>query len=198
MDNAQYGFLLVMMQPPPAMEEEFNEWYDTEHVPERLAVPGFLSARRFVSVDGHPRYLAMYDLERPDVLDSEAYKAVSGESSSPWTKRVTSRVLVDRRIGRQIEPGNALTGRASRLMVLRFHGIAGNGEAELVTTLREAFGKHLETTRLRVFACSESADHYVLVEAHAPIAIGVLLPRLGRFADALDLATTYAPYDPRL
>ena len=35
------GFLLVLMQPPPAFEEEFNAWYDAEHIPERCATPGF-------------------------------------------------------------------------------------------------------------------------------------------------------------
>src|SRR5215813_11634719 len=61
-DVADKGFLLVTMEPPPAFEEEFNAWYDTEHLPERLALPGFETARRFVCISGHPRYLAMYDL----------------------------------------------------------------------------------------------------------------------------------------
>ena len=49
------GFLLVTMQPPPAFEEEFNAWYDNEHIPERLGVPGILTARRYVSAGGHPK-----------------------------------------------------------------------------------------------------------------------------------------------
>ena len=198
MDTAQYGFLLVIMQPPPAMEEEFNAWYDTEHVPERLAVPGFLSARRFVNLDGHPRYLAMYDLERVEVLDSDAYQAVSGVSFSPWTKRVTSRVRVWRYSGEQVHPGDRVTGPCARLTLLRFHDIAEGDGTELAATLREAFGKRLETAGLRVFACDDSRDHYGLVETRGPIAPADILPRLGRFAAALDLYSTYAPYDPRL
>ena len=92
------GFLLVTMQPPPALEEEFNAWYDTEHIPERLAVPGILTALRFVCINGgHPRYLAMYDLESLDVMTSPAYLKVAHDKSSPWTKRVTSRVKVWRK-----------------------------------------------------------------------------------------------------
>ena len=53
------GFLLVLMQPPPTLEEEFNAWYDTEHIAERRAVPGFETALRYVCIDGAPRYLAM-------------------------------------------------------------------------------------------------------------------------------------------
>lgn len=73
-------------------EEEFNAWYDTEHVPERLAVPGVETAVRFSSATGAaPKYLAMYDLVAESVLDTDAYKKVAGDKSSPWTKRVTER-----------------------------------------------------------------------------------------------------------
>ena len=99
------GFLLVMMDAPPAFEEEFNAWYDTEHLPERLAVPGFETGLRFVCLSGHPRYLAMYDLAHPQVLDSPEYLRVAFENSSPWTRRVLQRVRVYRAAGRQIYPG---------------------------------------------------------------------------------------------
>lgn len=198
MENPRYGFLLVMMQPPPAMEEEFNAWYDTEHVPERLAVPGFLSARRFVSLDGHPRYLALYDLERPEVLQSPEYLAVSGDAFSPWTKRITSRVLVDRRAGTQLYPGNAVTARAPRLMLLRFSGIAASEAGDLVATLRNAFEDRPETAGLRVLACAESGAHYAIVDARAAVPHAQILPQLDGHAAALDLVCTYAPYDPRL
>ena len=86
------GFLLVLMDCPPYLEDEFNAWYDTEHIPERLAVPGFETGLRFVCITGAPRYLAMYDLARPEVLQSPDYLRVAAGNSSPWTKRVTSRV----------------------------------------------------------------------------------------------------------
>ena len=41
------GLLIVTTNPPADMEEEFNVWYDREHVPERLAVPGFERAQRY-------------------------------------------------------------------------------------------------------------------------------------------------------
>ena len=108
---AAKGFLLVMMQPPPAFDEEFNAWDDTEHVPERLAVPGFESARRYICVSGAPpRYLAIYDLERPEVLDSPEYGRVAGENFSPWTRRVTGRVRIYRSAGLQVYPGNRTPG----------------------------------------------------------------------------------------
>jgi hypothetical protein len=77
------GLLLVMIEVDPAHEADFNRWYNEEHVPERLSVPGFLNARRFVAIEGEPKYLALYDLEGPDVLQTEAYtKLLAG---TPWT-----------------------------------------------------------------------------------------------------------------
>ena len=48
----QKGFLLVTMEPPAELEEEFNDWYDMEHIPGRGGIPGFESARRFVCISG--------------------------------------------------------------------------------------------------------------------------------------------------
>jgi len=56
------GLLLTLTEPPPGMEEEFNAWYDEEHLPERLAIPGFRSARRWVA---GRTYLATYELDSP-------------------------------------------------------------------------------------------------------------------------------------
>ena len=57
---------------PAAIEEEFNDWYNWVYIPTYLTVPGVIRARRFVAVDGQPRYLTVYEFERADVPDSEA------------------------------------------------------------------------------------------------------------------------------
>ena len=87
------ALLLVMMEIDPEYEDDFNRWYNEEHLPERLSVPGFVSARRFRAVEGSPRYLALYELESPEVLHSEAYlHFLQGEGKTEWTQRVLSRV----------------------------------------------------------------------------------------------------------
>ena len=68
------GLLLVMMDIDPEHEEDFNRWYDEEHVPERMAIPGFLTGRRYRAVEGGPKYLAIYEIKSPEVLDSPAPK----------------------------------------------------------------------------------------------------------------------------
>ena len=43
-------------------EEEFNAWYNEDHIPALVAVPGVYCARRYVAVEGDPKYLAVYEM----------------------------------------------------------------------------------------------------------------------------------------
>ena len=60
----------------PAREDEFTRWSDGRHVPQRRALPGFLSARGWQAVDGGPKFMALYELESPDAMKTEAYQAL--------------------------------------------------------------------------------------------------------------------------
>jgi hypothetical protein len=191
----QKGFLLVLMQPPDNIEEEFNAWYDTEHVPERLAVPGVLTAIRFSSVSATPKYLAMYDLESESVLESGAYKRVAGENSSPWTKRVTGKTKVYRSVGSQIYPGNAITLHSARATILRFRGLEASASESVVAGLRAAFEPRATTAQLRVFAyhLGGKVDFIGFVSSAVPDAVDVDPKVFGEHARSLDLFNTYAP-----
>ena len=91
------GLLLFMTDIDPAHEDEFNRWYEEEHLAERMTIPGFLSARRFQAVEGTPKYLAIYDLESPDVLGSAPYRHIAGAGKSAWTKRMETLFVNGRR-----------------------------------------------------------------------------------------------------
>ena len=80
------ALLLIMLDVPAQEEEEFNRWYNEEHIDERLSVPGFLSVARYEAVKGGPKHLAVYELESPAVLQSAAYKKVSANPTE-WTRR---------------------------------------------------------------------------------------------------------------
>jgi hypothetical protein len=81
----------------PVLEDEFNRWYEEEHLPERRAIPGFINARRFRCIEGGPKYLALYDLESPAVLRSEPYLNIMGANKSPWTLRMEANFTQARR-----------------------------------------------------------------------------------------------------
>jgi len=86
------GLLMVWADVPAEKEPEFNRWYNEEHLAERMAVPGFLSAARYEAVKGGPKHLAVYELESPAVLDSPAYKKVQA-NPTPWTQRCSPDVI---------------------------------------------------------------------------------------------------------
>jgi hypothetical protein len=101
------GMLFVAFDFSTAQADEFHDWYDLEHVPERLRVPGFINAERWISEEKPTVALATYDLESLGVLRSAPYMAVGYENSSVWTKRVTvkaNRLL--RYTGEQLKPGD--------------------------------------------------------------------------------------------
>ena len=63
MPMAGKGMLLTSMDIDAADEAEFNRWYDREHLEERVAIDGFLEARRYVAHDGKPKYLSLYSTD---------------------------------------------------------------------------------------------------------------------------------------
>jgi hypothetical protein len=193
---APKGFLLVLMQPPQAIEEEFNAWYDTEHVPERLAVPGVETAVRFSSTtSAAPKYLAMYDLAAESVLDSDAYKKVAGDNSSPWTKRVTGRTKVYRSVGNQIFPGDAITKKSARVTIVRFRELAETDGQSVVEAMRKTFEPRASTLQVRVFAyhVGGKVDFLGFVSSSVPDDFEIEARVFGKLAGAIDLFNSYAP-----
>lgn len=122
------GLLLTLTEPPPAMEEEFNAWYDTEHVPERLAIPGFRSARRWIA---DRTYLATYELDSAKVLQSPAYLA-RFQNQTPWSRRCLGKLVVFKRWAcEQIEPGDADPHPAAKALVFTFNQVEISGVLQL-------------------------------------------------------------------
>ena len=80
MPIAGKGMLLTSMDVDAANEAEFNRWYDREHLEERVAIDGFLEARRYIAHQAHPKYLSLYSTATFDVLDSPAYRDSTGEA----------------------------------------------------------------------------------------------------------------------
>jgi len=125
------GTLIAAMNIGRAAEDEFQDWYDTEHLPERQRVPGFLACERWIGVDDRRISLATYDLESVTVLQSPGYLAIGGENLSPWSKRVTSQVdRLMRFEGDQILPGEQLPPAKAGGLLLNAMSIAPELEAE--------------------------------------------------------------------
>jgi hypothetical protein len=112
-----HALLMVLVEADPRHEEEMNAWYDDEHMAERLSIPGFVSARRWVSATTPHRYLATYELTGLDVFESPAYLAHYGDNQTPWSKRNLGRMKVFRRWTASQIAGPALPAEGAGLFV---------------------------------------------------------------------------------
>ena len=125
------GTLIAAMKMAQVPEDEFHDWYDTEHLPERQRVPGFLVCERWIGAEDGKVSLATYDLDTVAVLKSPAYLAIGGDNLSPWSKRVTARVeRLMRFEGDQILPGDRLPPAGAGGILLNAMNIAPELEAE--------------------------------------------------------------------
>ena len=85
------GVLAFWADVPPEHEADFNEWYNRQHFPERLAVPGFLHGARYRALRGSPAYFAFYEVAGPAVLTSPAYLERLNDPTE-WTQAVMRRL----------------------------------------------------------------------------------------------------------
>ena len=97
------GLFYVYTEPGSAGEAEFHDWYDHEHGPARLTVPGFRGACRYRALDGEkPSWLALYDLDGPEVIDSPGYKALGARASDRDKAVAAGLATLDRRVYEQV------------------------------------------------------------------------------------------------
>ena len=83
------GVLAIWNGTSEAAEAEFVRWHVREHIPERVGLPGFLRGRRYVGLDGHPKYFNFYETASAETLESPAYRERLNDPT-PWTRRVVS------------------------------------------------------------------------------------------------------------
>ena len=90
--------------------DEFNDWYDTEHIPAELGIPGYLNARRFQGIDDPQRFLALYDVATLAAVDGSAGRQAY---HSPWSDRVRAKLAL-RRERRLFRLERCVPGAATR------------------------------------------------------------------------------------
>ena len=67
--------------------DEHDDWHTHEHLPERLAIPGFLRGTRWVALDGSPRYFVLYEVEALATLSAAPY-VERLNNPTPWTSKM--------------------------------------------------------------------------------------------------------------
>ena len=143
--DASPGILAIFNNVAPGREAEFEEWFQHEHLAERIAVPGFLIGRRHEAISGQPRYFNFYVTQSVAVLRSAAYLGRLDEPT-PMTRTVMSEIFKDmiRTVCRRTFRLGAMRGTG--VVTVRF------GEHPAETVLRAA----IETLmRDKAVACGE-------------------------------------------
>jgi hypothetical protein len=188
------GLLLVFFDPAPTLEEELNDWYNSEHLPERAVLPGVETAQRYVSLGDGPRYAAIYDLANLDVLQSEGYLAVSGVNFSPWTVRIMGRAHPVRLVAQQTAPAGTVTGPCARLLLLKFTG--AGGATAIAAGLEASFGSAPGHAKSRVFAGVEPQADFMLAiaEFYGNDVPPLNIEAFGPWGARIELAATYRPH----
>ncbi len=195
MPMAGKGMLLTSMNVDANDEAEFNRWYDREHLEERVAIEGFLEARRYVAHEGNPKYLSLYSTETFEVLDSPAYRTALANQTA-WSKANIARFQNMIRAVARITVSLG-TGRGAALGIVRLRPPSG-GEAKLRAALREQLdparldgiiSMHLiesDPALSKPITDNPSApnpgagDWFVLIDATD---VGAVLPVAARFSD---------------
>jgi hypothetical protein len=135
MPLAGKGMLLTSMDIDASDEAEFNRWYDREHLEERVAIEGFLEARRYIAHQASPKYLCLYSTRTIEVLDSPAYRTRLANPTAWSTKTMACFKNMIRAVARiTISRGQ---GRGAALGIVRLRPPAGEQD-RLRTALREA------------------------------------------------------------
>jgi hypothetical protein len=164
--STRMGLLLSCFDYSPVAEDEFHDWYDTEHIPERERVPGFLACQRWIAVDRPKSSIATYDLAAIDVLRSPGYLAIGYDNNSPWTRRVGWRCIKLLRFeGEQIVPGNERPPAAAGALLVWAWNLDGTSEAALIDWFRAEHGipssNRSQIRAARLFRATASTHRYV-------------------------------------
>lgn len=172
--------------------DEFYAWHLTEHMPERVGIPGFRRGRRYIALDAasRPEFFTLYETADTGVLTGPDYLARLN-APTPWTKkatqgfRKTSRALT--RVQTSLGPGSggilgtlrfavtrgretAATSLLSEKALPAAAGMAQISGAHLCVTNREASAEKTAESRGRPDILA-APDWVVLVEGcnEAPV-----------------------------
>jgi hypothetical protein len=194
MPLAGKAMLVNFMNVDPAGEDDFNRWYDKEHLAERVAIEGFIEARRYVAVEAAQKYLGIYTTETLEVLDSPAYRERLANQTA-WSLKNFENFRDATRACARVTLSKG-TGRGSALAFLRLRPGAQDasgvrdeiaGAADAAIDLDRVLSVHLVESDPELSvpltpnpdAAAGSGDWYVLIDATG---IEALLPAIEALA----------------
>ena len=132
------GLFYVYTEPGSVDEAEFHDWYDHEHGPARLTVPGVGRAYRYRALDEEkPPWLALYELDSPDVVDSPEYKALSANASDRDRSVAAGLATLDRRVYEQVSEDGSPAGLPTPVILAVAMSVPEESEDDLAAWYTE-------------------------------------------------------------
>jgi hypothetical protein len=128
-----HGLFYVYTDPGTVPEAEYHDWYDHEHGPRRLKVPGFLSGYRYGALDGaKPSWLVVYDLDSPEVLESPEYKALGPTATEHDRSIGAGLATLDRRIYEEISVDGSAPAEPAPVLLSVALSVPADSEDDLL------------------------------------------------------------------
>lgn len=142
----------------------YQQWHNCEHIPERVAIPGFRSGRRYRVLDGRSDFLMMYETDGPHVMVSDAYRAAL-DSPTAWTREALTHFRTPVRIVYSALAGTGEVGAAAAPYVTTFRfDLAGEVDSQAPSAMAAALGKLPTVRRARVFLSDAAGSQIVTSE----------------------------------
>ena len=182
------GMLITSMNIDPKHEDEFNLWYDREHLAERVAIDGFIEARRWVAEDADPKYFATYSTAAFSDLSSPAYSQALANQTQ-WSRENLARFQNMIRVVGRITDSQG-QGRGAVLGVVRLRPENVTNQAREALKAAMAPGDQLHIISLHLIESDPvlsksltepdkpnpgAADWFVLVEGTSKAAVVELM-----------------------
>jgi len=145
------GILAVWNDCVPGVEADYERWYTQQHLPERLAVPGFIVGRRYEAHSGDRRFFSYYEVVDDAVLRSDAYLARL-QNPTEWTQRIMpSFTNAIRTVCTVAQSSGRMEG--GHVVAVRDHG--GDGGAKLAS-LAGSVGARFGVTKVQLWQAAAS------------------------------------------
>ena len=136
MSLAGLGAVCIWHDLLPEARDDFHQWHNREHMPERVGIPGFGRGRRYVAVAGTPEYFNLYEAESAEVLGGQDYLNRLN-APTEWTRRVVPSFRnVSRSICRVVYTNGV--GQGGVMLTQRFD-VREHDRPEVVKALRQRF-----------------------------------------------------------
>lgn len=134
MSLAGLGAVCIWHDLLPEARDDFHQWHNREHMPERVGIPGFRRGRRYVAIAGAPEYFNLYEADSAEVLGGQDYLNRLN-APTEWTRQVVPSFRnVSRSICRVVYTHGV--GQGAFMLTLRFD-VGQSDRSRVVKALRE-------------------------------------------------------------